>query len=231
MSLQDIADLKDAWVAAIKRSLTCGFDVIEIHNAHGYLLHEFNSPSSNHRTDQYGGSFENRTRLTLEIVDLTRKNIPDDMPLFIRISASDWLDTNPEYQGESWTISDSVKLAKLLEDRGVDLIDVSSGGISPLQKIKAGPSYQAPFAQEIKKAVGEKIAVGVVGSITSGKQANDLLEGKDSGVPLDLAIAGRMFQKDPGLVWTWADELEVKVHAAKQIGWGFRGRAGGPKKN
>lgn len=154
------------------------------------------------------------------------------MPLFFRISGSDWLDTNPEYSGPSWTVSDSCKLAKILADRGVDLIDVSSAGNHPMQKIKTGPSYQAPMAQEIKKAVGDKLAVGTVGSITSGKQANDLLEGKnDSGTELDLAICGRMFQKNPGLVWTFAEELETQINVANQIRWGFGGRAGGPKKD
>lgn len=230
MSLQDISDVKEAWVASVKRSLAAGFDVIEIHNAHGYLLHNFISPVSNQRTDQYGGSFENRIRLTLEIVDLTRKTIPDSMPLFLRLSASDWLDTNPDFHGESWTMSDSVKLCEILAERGVDLVDVSSSGNHPMQKIKTGPGYQAPFAQEIKKAVGDKMAVATVGSITEGKQANALLEGTESGVPLDLAIAGRMFQKNPGLVWTWAEDLEVRIHVANQIGWGFGGRAGGVKK-
>lgn len=228
MTLQDIEEFKAAWVAAVKRSLTAGFDVIEIHNAHGYLLHEFLSPVSNTRTDKYGGSFENRTRLTLEVVELTRANIPEDMPLFLRLSASDWLDQG-NFDGESWTIKDSVKLAQLIADRGVDLIDVSSGGAHPSQKIKTGPSYQAPFAQEIKKAVGDKLLVGIVGSLTEGKQANDLLEGT-AGEPLDLAIVGRMFQKNPGLVWTWAEELGVQINVANQIRWGFGGRPGAPKK-
>jgi 2,4-dienoyl-CoA reductase-like NADH-dependent reductase (Old Yellow Enzyme family) len=224
MTLEQIEDLKKAWVASVKRALTAGFDVIEIHNAHGYLLHNFVSPVSNHRTDQYGGSFENRIRLTLELVDLTRKTIPDTMPLFLRLSASDWLD-HEGFQGESWTIKDSVKLAEILATRGVDLIDVSSAGNHPEQKIKTGPGYQAPFAKEIKAAVGDKMAVGTVGTITSGKQANQLLE-----EGLDLAIAGRMFQKNPGLVWTWAEEMGVQINVANQIRWGFGGRPGAPKK-
>lgn len=212
MTLADIEEFKKAWLAAIKRSITAGFDVIEIHNAHGYLLHSFLSPVSNQRTDQYGGSFENRIRLTLEVVELTRKNIPDDMPLFLRISATDWLDYDG-FEGESWTLADTVKLAPLLAERGVDLLDVSSGGNHPGQKIKSGPGYQAPFAKEIKKAVGDKMAVGTVGTITSGKQANDLLE---DGEGLDLAIVGRMFQKNPALVWSWAEELEVEINVANR---------------
>jgi 2,4-dienoyl-CoA reductase-like NADH-dependent reductase (Old Yellow Enzyme family) len=223
MTLADIDEFKNAWVAAVKRAITAGFDVIEIHNAHGYLLHNFVSPASNRRTDHYGGSFENRIRLTLEIVMLTRQTIPDSMPLFLRISATDWLE-HEGYIGESWTVEDSVKLAPLLAARGVDLIDVSSGGNHPLQKIKAGPGYQAPFALRIKTAVGSSTAVGAVGMITSGQQANMLLE-----EGLDLAIVGRMFQKTPDLVWAWAEELGVQINVANQIRWGFAGRPGAKK--
>lgn len=110
----------------------------------GYLLHSFLSPASNKRTDEYGGSFENRTRLTLEIVELTRKNIPEDMPLFLRISATDWLEN--EESMDSWKLDDTVRLAEMLASRGVDLLDVSSGGLHPKQKIKGGPGYQAVSA-------------------------------------------------------------------------------------
>jgi len=224
MTVADIDSLKAAWISSVKRALKAGFDVIEIHNAHGYLLHNFISPVSNKRTDAYGGSFENRTRLTLEIVDLTRKYIPDSMPLFLRLSATDWLDYEGSPIKESWTIADSVRLAPLLAEHGVDLLDISSGGNHPAQKIISGPGYQAPFAKAIKEAVGDSLAVGTVGSITSGKQANELLE--EGG--LDLAIAGRMFQKNPGLVWSWAEELGVQINVANQIRWGFMGRPGAP---
>jgi 2,4-dienoyl-CoA reductase-like NADH-dependent reductase (Old Yellow Enzyme family) len=233
MTLKDIEELKKAWVAAVRRSLEAGFDVIEIHNAHGYLLHNFISPASNKRTDQYGGSFENRVRLTLEIVDLTRKEIPKEMPLFLRLSATDWLD-HDGYNGDSWTVKDSAKLAKLLAERGVDLLDVSSGGNHPQQKISQGPGYQATFAKEIKKVVGDNLLVSAVGMITSGKQAQAIIsgEGEESkgSKELDLIVAGRMFQKDPGLVWSWAEELGVEINVASQIRWGFGGRPGVPKK-
>ncbi|KAI9841888.1 MAG: hypothetical protein M1838_003359 [Thelocarpon superellum] len=222
MSKHDIAAFKTAWVAAVKRALAAGFDVIEIHNAHGYLLHSFLSPASNKRTDEYGGSFENRIRLTLEVVELTRAIIPRDMPLFLRISATDWLEQ--EAGMESWDLAQTVALAKILAERGVDLLDVSTGGLHPAQKIKPGPGFQARFAKAIKAAVGDKMAVGTVGMITSGKQANRLLE-----EGLDLAIAGRMFQKNPGLVWSWADELGVEVNQANQIRWGFAGRRAVPR--
>ncbi|KAK3343380.1 hypothetical protein B0T25DRAFT_298804 [Lasiosphaeria hispida] len=229
MTLDDIEELKSDFVAAARRAVAAGFDVIELHNAHGYLLHSFLSPASNQRADQYGGSFENRVRLTLELVELLRATIPEDMPLFVRLSATDWLDEAEGYEGESWMLDDSIKLAQLLADRGVDLLDVSSGGNHPKQAIKGGPGYQAPFAKKIKKAVGSKMFVGTVGSITSGKQAQELLEGGKDGddEPLEVALVGRMFQKNPGLVWAWAEELDVTIHLAHQIGWGFGGRGKG----
>lgn len=131
-SLVGLGDLKESWAASVGRALKAGFDVIEVHAAHGYLLHEFLSPVSNKRTDEYGGSFENRIRLLLEIVDLTRALIPESMPLFVRISATDWL------EGESypsWNLDESIELAKILAERGVDLLDVSSGALSPAQNI------------------------------------------------------------------------------------------------
>ena len=225
MTMDEILALKKAFAASVRRAVAAGFDVIEIHSAHGYLLHEFLSPAVNDRTDEYGGSFDNRTRLLLEIVDLTRAELPIDMPLFVRISATDWLEEAEEFKGkETWTLEQSVDLAKILAQRGVDLLDVSSGGSHPAQKLKPGPGYQAPFAKAIKKAVGDAMAVGTVGSITSGVQANDLLEGKGDDQPLDVAAAGRMFQKNPGLVFAWADELGVGVQMPNQIRWGFGGR-------
>ena len=144
LSKSDIEELKKAWVASLKRALACGFDVIEIHNAHGYLLHSFLSPASNKRTDEYGGSFENRTRLTREVVELTRAHMPKTMPLLLRISATDWLES--EEGMESWKVENTVELAEILASMGVDLIDVSSGGLHPKQKVKAGPGYQAVSA-------------------------------------------------------------------------------------
>lgn len=143
--------------------------------------------------------------------------MPKNMPLFFRVSGSEWLEhLAPE---PSWDIQESIKLAKILATRGVDVLDVSSGGNDPRQKIKGGPAYQTPFARQIKLAVGDSLLVGTVGSITSGVQANDLL--KDNG--LDMIFIGRMFQKNPGLVWTFADELGVDIKVANQIQWGFGG--------
>jgi len=221
VTLQQIEEIKTAWVASVKRAIAAGFDVIEIHNAHGYLLSSFVSPASNHRTDKYGGSFENRIRLTLEIVELTRKAMPEDMPLFLRISATDGLEAEKDI--ESWKIEDTIRLAEILATKGVDLLDVSSCGNHPKQKIDSkahGGAYQAPLAIAVKERVGDKLLVGTVGGITRGPQANDLLE-KDG---LDLVICGRTFQKNPGLVFTFADELGVDVVMPNQISWAFGGR-------
>jgi 2,4-dienoyl-CoA reductase-like NADH-dependent reductase (Old Yellow Enzyme family) len=139
------------------------------------------------------------------------------MPLVLRISATDWLD---EAGIEGWTVDQTVKLAEILADRGVDLLDVSSGGLHEKQHIHAGPGYQEPFAKAVKDKVGDKMAVGTVGSITDGKQANEYLENDN----LDVAFIGRMFQKNPGFVWQCADDLGVEGRWANQIRWGFGGR-------
>jgi 2,4-dienoyl-CoA reductase-like NADH-dependent reductase (Old Yellow Enzyme family) len=224
---EGIRRIKDAFVACAKRSVEAGFDVIEIHGAHGYLMHEFLSPVSNKRTDQYGGSFENRTRLAREVTEAVRAVIPKDMPLFFRVSADDWL-SEVDGVGESWTVAQTAKLAPILAELGVDFLDVSSGGAHPAQKIKGGDAYQAPFAEEIKKAVGKTMLVGSVGSITNGKLAEEVLQGKD----LDAVLVGRYFQKNPGLVWSFAEDLGVEITTAHQISWGFGGKIGGkPKKS
>ncbi|KAI0688871.1 FMN-linked oxidoreductase [Earliella scabrosa] len=208
-----------AFVAAAKRALKAGFDVIEIHNAHGYLLNSFISPASNKRTDEYGGSFDNRIRLTLEVVDAVRAVIPPSMPLFLRISATDWLEESM-HDEPSWRSEDTVRLAGILAQHGVDLLDVSTGGIHPAQKIKGGPAYQAPFAEAVKKAHGDKILVGTVGVITDGRTAQGCLEKGQA----DVVFVGRQFQKNPGTVWAFADELGVTLTVAHQIEWGFMGR-------
>ncbi|KAL1958194.1 hypothetical protein VTO42DRAFT_5049 [Malbranchea cinnamomea] len=220
MTKSEIRAVKDAFAAAVKRAVVAGFDVIEIHNAHGYLLHEFLSPVSNKREDEYGGSWENRTRLTLEVVDTVRSTMPTDMPLFLRISASDWLEGQRDEFPESWTLEDTVKLAPLLAQRGVDLLDVSSGGLHPKQRIAGGPAYQAHFAKAVKQAVGDRMLVSTVGAITDGVTAEKQLEDG-----LDAVFVGRWFQKNPGLVWAFAEELGVDINVANQIAWGFHGRA------
>ncbi|RYP67418.1 hypothetical protein DL771_007249 [Monosporascus sp. 5C6A] len=221
MTIEQIREYKTSFVDATKRAIKAGFDVIEIHSAHGYLLHEFLSPISNRRTDEYGGSFDNRVRLLLEVTELVRATIPEEMPLFVRISATDYFESMKDEFPESWTVADSCRLASLLAERGVDLLDISSGGIHPRQAgaIRPGPAYQARFSQEVKKAIGDKMLVSAVGGISSGKLAEEVLE---SGV--DAVFAGRWFQKNPGLVYAFADDLNADVKMANQIGWGFGGR-------
>ncbi|CAH0036974.1 unnamed protein product [Clonostachys rhizophaga] len=223
-TLEDIEELKTSFVAAARRAVEAGFDAIELHSAHGYLLHQFLSPISNQRTDAYGGSFENRTRIHMELADLIRAAIPDTMPLFVRFSATDWFEFDSSLKAEfpdSWTVSQSVQFASRLADHGVDLVDVSSGGIHAKSAIaiKAGPAYQVHFAQEIKKAVGNRLLVAAVGGIKTGALAEDTLQ---SGI--DVVLAGRWFQQNPGLVGAFAQELGVKVRMAHQIGWSFVGR-------
>ncbi|KMU75459.1 NADPH dehydrogenase [Coccidioides immitis RMSCC 3703] len=220
MTKADIEEFKEAWGAAVRRAVKAGVDYIEIHNAHGYLLYSFLSPVSNNRTDEYGGSFENRMRLTLEIVDISRKNMPENMPLFLRVSATDWLEeSRPDLP--SWKLEDTVRFAQVLAEKGgVDFLDISSAGNHTDQKIKIGPGFQAPFAIAVKKAVGDRITVGTVGSITNGKQANDLLENEG----LDAVLVGRLFQKNPAVVWAFAEDLGVDIKLANQIGWAFATR-------
>ncbi|MFL6417469.1 MAG: NADH:flavin oxidoreductase/NADH oxidase [Bryobacteraceae bacterium] len=174
-----------AFRTATDRALEAGFDLVEIHSAHGYLLHEFLSPLSNQRTDAYGGSFENRTRLLLEVVDGVRERLPDTRPLFVRISATDWVDDG------GWDLAQSIRLAGELKHHGVDLIDVSSGGLVPNAKIPVGPAFQAPFAEEIRKQAG--IPTGSVGMITEASQASEIVRSGRA----DLVLLAREFLRDP----------------------------------
>lgn len=223
MTKAEIEEFKKAWVAAVKRAVKAGVDFVEIHNAHGYLLMSFLSPATNKRTDDYGGSFENRIRLSMEIAQLTRDNVPKEMPVFLRVSATDWLEEAMP-QEPSWRKEDTVKFAQLLAQSGnIDVLDVSSGGNHRAQHIHAKAGFQAPFAIAVKEAVGDQLKVGTVGMIDSAHLANSLLENKG----LDFVLVGRGFQKNPGLVWTWAEELDVEIAMANQIRWGFSSRGGG----
>jgi 2,4-dienoyl-CoA reductase-like NADH-dependent reductase (Old Yellow Enzyme family) len=174
----------EAFQQAAGRALAAGFDLVEIHAAHGYLLNEFLSPLSNQRTDDYGGSFENRTRLMLEVVDAVRSVWPEHLPLFVRISASDWADGG-------WTIEDSVKLARVLRGHGVDLMDCSSGGLVPYAKIPVGPGYQVPFAAQVRKEA--EIATAAVGMITDAAQAEAIVANGEA----DLVLLAREMLRDP----------------------------------
>jgi 2,4-dienoyl-CoA reductase-like NADH-dependent reductase (Old Yellow Enzyme family) len=189
-----IADFRDA----AARALTCGFKVVEIHAAHGYLINEFYSPVSNLRTDEYGGSFENRIRLLLEIIEAVKSVWPKEYPLFVRITSSEWSD-------KGWQIDDSVRLAVVLKERGVDLIDCSSGGNVYKAKIEVGPLYQVPFAEKIKKGSG--IMTGAVGLITTPQECEQILqEGK-----ADVILLARQLLREPYFPLRAAKELGVDV--------------------
>jgi 2,4-dienoyl-CoA reductase-like NADH-dependent reductase (Old Yellow Enzyme family) len=190
-----IEKVKSDFKAAAVRALAAGFKVVEIHAAHGYLLHEFYSPLSNHRTDKYGGSFENRISLLLEVVAAVQEVWPKALPLFVRISATDWTEGG-------WTGEDSVRLAKILKECGVDLIDCSTGGNVPNAKIAVGPGYQVQFADNIKKETG--ILTGAVGMITTPEQAEEILASGKA----DVIIIARQFLRDP----------YFPLHAAKALG-------------
>lgn len=198
MTDADIEQLKKDFRDAALRALQAGFKVIEIHAAHGYLLNEFLSPLSNKRNDEYGGSFESRIKLLLEVVDVVRSVLSDALPLFVRISAVEWVK-------DGWDIEDSVALAKVLKDKGVDLIDCSSGGNSSNQKIPVVPLYQVPFAEKIKQDAG--ILTGAVGLITTPQQAEDILQKGQA----DLIILARQMLRDPYFALHAAKEFNVDV--------------------
>ncbi|KAI6127523.1 hypothetical protein EDD17DRAFT_1503181 [Pisolithus thermaeus] len=227
MSKEQMKKVVVAFVEAAKRALKVGVDVIEIHGAHGYLVSSFLSPYSNKRTDEYGGSFENRIRFPLEVVDAVRNVIPDDIPLFFRISATDWLEESLPNE-PSWRSEDTVKFASILADHGVDFLDVSTGGSSPKAVVvRKAVAYQAPFAEAVKKAVGDRLVVGAVGSITNGHIAQEVL---DKG-QADVVFVGRQFLKNPASVWAFASDAGVAIKLANQIGWPFAGRrTSAPKK-
>lgn len=194
-----ISDFKNA----TKRVVEAGYKVLEIHAAHGYLLHQFLSPLTNVRTDEYGGSFENRIRFTLEIVEAVQTEWSSDLPLFVRISATDWAEGG-------WNPEESVQLSKILKEKGVDLIDVSSGGLVSHQKIEIGPGYQVPFAEKIKKEAN--IQTGAVGLITEAKQAEEILEKGQA----DLILFARESLRNPNLPLDFAKELNSDIQWPKQ---------------
>lgn len=183
---------------AAKRALQAGFKVIEIHAAHGYLVHQFLSPLSNQRSDEYGGSFDNRIRLLMRMIDSIHTVWPAELPIFIRISATDWAEGG-------WNADEAVELAKVLKEKGVDLIDVSSGGLSTNQQIPVGPAYQLPFASRIKRETG--ILTGTVGMITSSTQAETILVNGDA----DMVIMAREILRNPYFPLEAARDLKDAV--------------------
>lgn len=198
LTIDGIQEVVVAFAAAARRACQAGFRVLEIHAAHGYLIHEFLSPLSNRREDNYGGSFENRTRLCREVVTAVRSAWPKELPLFLRISATDWIDGG-------WDIDESVKLAAELKQMGVDLIDCSSGGNVPHAKIPVGPGYQVAFAERIRREAG--IMTGAVGMITSPVQAEHIIRTGQA----DAVIMAREFLRDPYWPLRAARELSQPI--------------------
>ncbi|KAK7745059.1 NADH-dependent flavin oxidoreductase [Cytospora paraplurivora] len=241
MSKAQIKETVEAFGWAAAKSIEAGFDLIEIHGAHGYLVHQFLSPLSNHRTDEYGGSFENRTRFLVEVVKAIRGAIPDSTPLFLRISMTDWM----EWSGkESWELQQSTRLAHLLPELGVDLLDCSSGGNDHEQKIQLTPDYQTAPAGAIRRSLrdaGSKLLIGAVGLIQSAEVARDIVqdrcvltvgedpekgtmnsvaeteEAKDQSTA-DVVFIARQFLREPEFVLRAAQHLGVKVKWANQYG-------------
>ncbi|MBX9363191.1 NADH:flavin oxidoreductase/NADH oxidase [Streptomyces sp. WAC04114] len=196
LTVDQIKDVVEQFAAAARRALAAGFEVAEIHGAHGYLINEFLSPHSNHRTDAYGGSYENRTRFALEVVDAVREVWPDDKPLFFRISATEWLEDG------GWTADDTVRFAADLRSHGIDLLDVSTGGNASGVRIPTGPGYQVPFAARVKNETA--LPVASVGLITDVEQAEKILANGEA----DAVLLGRELLRNP----SWAR------HAARELG-------------
>lgn len=201
LDLAGIDRIVAAFGDAAARAGQIGCDSVEIHAAHGYLVHEFLSPLSNHRTDEYGGSLENRARLLKRIVEAVKERFPAERPVWVRISATDWV-------AGGWDIEESVALARMLKEWGVDLVDVSTGGNSPLQRItNLGPSYQVPFAERIRREVG--IPTGAVGLITEPEQADEIIRSGKA----DLVLLGRELLRNPYFPLAAAHRL------GRQVNW------------
>ena len=203
-----IQEVVNAFAEAARRACEAGFRVIEIHAAHGYLIHEFLSPLSNRRSDPYGGSFENRTRMLREVVAAVRRVWPERAPLFVRISATDWVDGG-------WDIQQSVELARQLKPLGADLIDCSSGGNVPHAKIPVGPGYQTPFTEQIRREAS--IMTGAVGMITEPAQAERIVRTGQA----DVVLMAREFLRNPYFPLHAARDLHVKLSGPVQYGRAF----------
>ncbi|MFI9151455.1 NADH:flavin oxidoreductase/NADH oxidase [Streptomyces sp. NPDC053367] len=204
LTVDQIREIVGQFADAARRALAAGFEVVEVHGAHGYLINEFLSPYSNHRTDAYGGSYENRTRFPLEVVDAVRAVWPDDKPVFFRISATDWLDEG------GWSADDTVRFARDLQAHGVDLLDVSTGGNVAEARIPAGPGYQVPFAARVKAET--TLPVAAVGLITDPEQAEKILANAEA----DAVLLGRELLRDPYWARRAARELGAEVRVPNQ---------------
>eukprot|EP01087_Luapelamoeba_hula_P024534 TRINITY_DN9376_c0_g1_i1.p1 TRINITY_DN9376_c0_g1~~TRINITY_DN9376_c0_g1_i1.p1 ORF type:complete len:453 (-),score=71.96 TRINITY_DN9376_c0_g1_i1:44-1300(-) len=228
LSKEQIAEVIEAFVAATKRAVAAGFDVVEIHGAHGYLISSFNSPIANKRTDEYGGSFEGRTRLCVEIVRAVRAVWPTEKALWVRLSCTDWYDGESDAASEEqWDIEQTIRLARILRQEGVDVLHCSSGGQTPLQKMPVYPGYQVPLAEAVKRAIQEDdkalgkdstakpFYVTAVGLITSAKQAEEIIGNGRA----DIVGLARPLLDDPFLPLHFAKELEVDLHWPPAYEW------------
>ncbi|RPF31361.1 NADH:flavin oxidoreductase/NADH oxidase [Streptomyces sp. TLI_185] len=204
LTADQIQEVVGQFADAARRALAAGFEVAEIHGAHGYLINEFLSPHSNHRTDAYGGPYENRTRFALEVVDAVRQVWPEDKPLFFRISATDWLEDG------GWTADDTVRFAADLHAHGIDLVDVSTGGNASGVRIPVGPGYQVPFAARVKAET--TMPVAAVGLITDAEQAEKILANGEA----DAVLLGRELLRNPSWARAAARELGGEVHVPDQ---------------
>jgi len=207
MTLAEIQEVKQQFVQAAKNAVDAGFDTIELHAAHGYLLHQFYSELINRRQDEYGGSFENRIRLLVEVVAAVRDVIPDGMPLLVRLSAVDYSDSP-----KAWTLEDSLKLSEILKDSGVDLITASGGGFVRVDPAIVKPSYQLPLATSIRQAAN--MPVGTVGMITGARQANDIIEKNKA----DLIVVAREHLRDP----YFAIHSAIELGQVADIPWQYK---------
>ena len=227
MTEDEIAELVKDWANSARRAVTAGADTIEIHAAHGYLLHQFLSPITNRREDKYGGSFDNNVRLVVEVIQAVRAVIPSTMPLMVRISATDWMEESELHrQFGSWDLESTIRFAKMLPDLGVDVLDVSSAANHPAGRFtvfNAGDE-QIRMAAKIRQAVkeaGQQLLIGAVGMITDARQAQDVVKEKSAGeATADMIFVGRQFLREPEWVLNVAAELGVDVAWPIQIARG-----------
>ncbi|KAF7172133.1 hypothetical protein CNMCM5623_004387 [Aspergillus felis] len=233
LSTAEVRELVAAFAKSARLAVQAGVDVIEIHGAHGYIINQFVSPVTNKRTDEYGGSFENRTRIVREVAAAIREVIPEGMPLFLRISATDWLEGQPvAAESGSWDMQSSLELVKKLPEWGIDLVDVSSAGNHKDQKINLHTGYQTDLAGQIRQAIraaGASTLVGAVGLITDAEQASGLVQGADEATTAEAMLSGpepkadailmaRQFLREPEWVFSTARKLGVPVTVPVQFG-------------
>lgn len=215
LTVAEIDSIVGAFAAAAERAAVAGFRVLELHGAHGYLIHQFLSRHSNHRTDEYGGTPAKRRRFALEVVRAVRTRWPAELPLFFRVSATDWLGGDTDDPRPGWMVDDTIELAVELRSLGVDLIDVSTGGSAPDAKIPVGPGYQVPFAARIRKEA--EIATAAVGMITEPDQADDIIAGEQA----DAVFLGRVLLRNPAWVWQAAQHLGATLPHPPQYARAF----------